>query len=93
MNYAQFNEIAWYYFMVFAWQQDDMHKAFRQATHRPPRTKPTSVLDVMIDTAVGASVDDIYITEFVDWATTTMWGEDTAPVSWRVRHNKRRRTV
>jgi hypothetical protein len=48
-----------------------------------PRSKTGSALDLLIDKAVGASEDDQYMTEFVDWVTKTQWGEDHAPESWR----------
>jgi menaquinone-dependent protoporphyrinogen IX oxidase len=79
MTKDELNEIAWRDFVMFAYTQPDAHAAFRGATGRPQRSKTNSVLDVMIDKAVGGAEDDKYMLEFVDWVTLTQWGEDCAP--------------
>ena len=72
MNDAQvaFNELAWRDFVMFAWSQDDAHAAFRGATNRPQRSKTNSLLDSLIDKAVGGAEDDKYMEEFVQWVTS-----------------------
>lgn len=80
-----FNSAAWASFVQFAWTQDDAHKAFRGATGRPQRARTRSPLDVLIDNATGGSIDEQYMTEFVDWVTREHWGEAYAPEEWRKR--------
>lgn len=55
------NEIAWRDFVTFAWMQEDAHKAFRDATNRPPRSKTNSPLDALIYNACGGQEDDAYM--------------------------------
>lgn len=84
MTEAEFNEMAWRDFVMFAWSQDDAHAAFRGATGRPQRTKRgCAPINFMIDRAVGGSEDDAYMHEFVDWVTRTQWGEEMAPEGWQ----------
>ena len=83
MTQDEFNEMAWRDFIFFSWSQEDAHAAFRGATGRPQRSRTVSPLDLMIDKAVGASEDDKYMTEFVDWVTKNHWGENYVPEKWK----------
>ena len=83
MSADALNEMAWRDFVLFAWSQDEAHAAFRGATNRPQRSRTNSPLDLMIDKAVGASEDDRYMEEFVDWVTKNHWGESYAPEKWK----------
>lgn len=78
-----FNESAWRDFIMFAWTQDGAHAAFRGATNRPQRSQTRTPLDILIDKACGASEDDRYMIEFIDWVTKTQWGENYAPEKWK----------
>jgi hypothetical protein len=90
------NEIAWRDFVLFAWEHEDAHTAFRGATGRPQPTKARTSgtpIDTLIDKAMGGQEDDTYMTEFVDWVTRNHWGENYAPEKWKNLRIKRASTA
>lgn len=80
---------AWHAAVLAAFQDDGAHRAFRGATGRPQASRTGTVLDGMIDKAIGGAVDDAYMIDFVDWFTREHWGEDCAPKKWQERNATR----
>jgi len=86
----EFNQIAWYDFMTWAFSDAATRAAFTAATGvllGAPRTASEQV----IDSATGHSTATLE--RFIEWATETIWGLEFAPKTYQEALAKRRREV
>jgi len=81
MTLDEFNTIAWRDFILFAYCEESLRKAFAEATGIRFLPSPKNALEAMIDQATNAG--DETLRAFVRWVTETQWGIEYAPEAYR----------
>jgi hypothetical protein len=87
MTSDEFNALAWRDFLLLAYVDPDTRSAFTCATGME-LTKPVSTIEQLIDDATGHQPE--MLARFIEWATETIWGLDSAPPMYRDELGKRR---
>lgn len=84
MTADDFNAIAWHDFIMFAWKERGMWKAFTAATGMPHvADRPLAPIERLIDKATGADDIERIAAAFIEWVTRNHWGIEHAPEAYR----------
>ncbi len=81
MTGDEFNTLAWRDFVMFAWQQDEMRRAFTASTGVTLPSGSRTPIEAMVDEATGAQADAL--AAFMRWVTVEHWGLEHAPQTYR----------
>ncbi len=84
MSEDEFNTIAWRDFIVYAWHDKSLRRAFTKSTGVSlDAVKSTSLSDYIV-----GGTPTTGLSAFVDWVTINHWGVESAPQKWRDEHPK-----
>lgn len=84
MTEDEFNTIAWRDFIMFAWKERDIWKAFTAETGIPHvADRPATPIERLIDKVTGADDIERIASAFIEWVTRNHWGIDNAPKVYR----------